>query len=436
MSKVLLKKDTKNRVDRKSSLAPKSRSPVTPVGVLPPSRTSSSRLKKLPPIVNEKPTQTQPFSSDSANTDSSDGIPSTTQDVLRICQESDCLKIVDLELHGYKLKRICDLTKFTRVQSLDLSGNFLTKIEGLDANQLMTQLKLYDNKISAIENLECQSHLLDLQLQFNVIGIVGSGLAALRNLTTLRLDNNRLTAISAQEISPVCKTLKCLDVSRNQLTDISAVVSLKALEELNVGGNVVKSLPALKHLEKLTEFDCSDNRLTALRGVENCNSLTSLIISRNKFKPDVFAQFQVVLDKLDSLDSAGNKIGDVDGIARAFPNLSILNLSQNEIHDSSQVLSCGLGRLAEIDLRDNPVVLDVTHLLHAFPTLELVDGRPVRGSGMFIPHETLIIHPVGENTTLVVSLSICFPVFHGPVRPVCTKVCPLTSGFKLLKKRR
>lgn len=397
MSKVLVKKETETLSDRKTSSTPKSRTSATSAGIHSGSRTSSPKLKKLPPIENGK-SPPKPFSRvGSARGESIDGIPSSTQDVLRICQESDCLKVLDVDLHGYKLKTICNLTKFTRIQNLDLSGNFLIKIEGLDANQQLKQLKLYDNKITTVENLDCQSQLSDLQLQYNSIICVGSGLTVLRNLASLRLDNNKLTSISSRELAAVSKTLKYLDLSRNKLSDISAIVSLKILEELYVGGNKITTLPSLKNLEKLTEFDCSDNGLTSLRGVENCNSLTSLIVSRNKFKPDVFTQFQGSLDQLDRFDSSGNKIVDLAGLDRAFPNLSILNLSQNEICESSQVLSCGLGRLAEMDLRENPVVLDLSRLCEAFPTLELVDGRPVRPSGMFISHESLNIHPIGAR---------------------------------------
>ena len=397
MPQVFLKNESKNFADRKSCSAPKSRTPSTPTGLQSASRTTSSQLKKLPPIKNGIATQKPPSRADSADCESEIGTPTTTQDVLKLCQESDCLKVLNIDLHGYKLRKICDLTKFTRIQGLDLSGNFLSKIEGLDANQLLKTLKLYDNRISTVHNLDCLTQLQDLQLQFNAIESVGTGFSALRNLTSLRLDNNKLTAISVQEFSPVSKTLQILDISRNQLTDISAIISLKALEELNVSGNAIKSLPCLKNLGKLVEFDCSENLLTTLRGLESCGSLTTLIAARNKLRSDLFTQFQGYLDQLDRLDVEENKIVEVEGIARAFPNISILNVAKNEIRDFSPLLSSLLERLAEIDSRDNPVSLDSTRFKEAFPTVEMVDGRPARGTCVLMPKDPLNIHPVGMS---------------------------------------
>ena len=88
---------------------------------------------------------------------------------------------------------------------------------------------------------------------------------------------------------------------------------------------------------------------------------------------------------------------EVEGIARAFPNISILNVAKNEIRDFSPLLSSLLERLAEIDSRDNPVSLDSTRFKEAFPTVEMVDGRPASGTCVLMPKDPLNIHPVGMS---------------------------------------
>ena len=241
---------------RSHSASKKKTSPSLPV-----SRASSGRTaKKLPPLESVKRASLKHATKDGLE-DQDDSAPVTTQDVLRICQESDPLKVPCVDLHGRKLMTICDLSKFTRARSFDLSGNFLERIEGLDANQQLKQLKLYDNKIVVVENLECLVDLTDLQLQYNLIENVGGGLSSLRNLTSLRLDNNKLKVINVRELAPLAKTLRTLDISGNRLEDVSAVVACKLLEELKLNENQLTTLPPLKSLEKLKELEASDNVL-------------------------------------------------------------------------------------------------------------------------------------------------------------------------------
>jgi len=355
-------------------------------------RISSSAGKKLPPIGN---LSNRPSPNAGGECPES---PVTTQDVLKVCQESDCLKVLTVDLHGYKLTKICDLTKLTRIKSLDLSGNFVSKIEGLDANQLLKQLKLYDNKISAIENLECLSELQELQLQYNLISSIGSGLTALRNLTSLRLDNNKLKRISPQELSPLAKNLKVLDISGNELTDVSAVVVLGLLTDLNISGNIIKSLPSLKNLEKLTDFNCSENELSTIAGLEDNKSLVSLDLSRNRLNDGAFAQIHAPFVNVDSLNAEHNQLSNVDDIGKAFPNLTILNLCKNEIHDAARIgRQAMLLHLTELDLRDNPAVVNVAEMCEAFPSLEMIDGRRVRGANAYVPLDVTNIHPIGAR---------------------------------------
>ena len=405
MSKVLAPNRLKS-TQPKSHSASKLR--TKDATILPiPRASSSSKTKKLPPLdlppSPSKKNANHPTDNNRVADSSSSNPPVTTQDVLRICQESDCLKVVSVELHGCKLTRICDLTKFTRVKSLDVSGNFLTKIEGLDANQQLKHLKLYDNKIRVVENLDCLVQLDELQLQYNLIDIVGSGLVALKNLTSLRLDNNKLKSLTVHELSPVAKTLKSLDISYNELEEASAVVALKLLEELKVNGNRLKTLPSLKGLEKLSDLEVADNALRNLRGLDSCLCLTSLNASRNKLNDDSFSQLKTGFERLDSMDLSENAVSSLEDFGRLFPKLSILNVSRNNISDPTQFGELRLECLKELDTRFNDVDVNAVDLHGSFPALEMADGRVVgEASTMttnYLALDAMNVHPIGRWET-------------------------------------
>ncbi|XP_020387827.1 protein phosphatase 1 regulatory subunit 7-like [Rhincodon typus] len=160
----------------------------------------------------------------------------SSDDLFSIEKLDGCRNGNTLDLHGKGIKKLQKFEKLPGIKTLDLSCNSIEEIEYLDNNNEITELKLYGNNIRKIKNLDRLQELQVLQLQFNNITSLRKGLLRLRKLQRLRLDSNRLICVESRELSGLYQ-LTALDISHNQLTDITAVNMLPCLEELLASNN-------------------------------------------------------------------------------------------------------------------------------------------------------------------------------------------------------
>ncbi|XP_043570349.1 protein phosphatase 1 regulatory subunit SDS22-like isoform X4 [Chiloscyllium plagiosum] len=207
------------------------------------------------------------------NKDSSDDLFSTEK--LDGCRNGNTL-----DLHGKGIKKLQKFEKLPGMKTLDLSCNSIEEIEYLDNHNEITELKLYGNNIRKIKNLDRLQELQVLQLQFNNITSLRKGLLKLRKLQRLRLDSNRLICMESRELSGLSQ-LASLDISHNQLTDITAVNMLPCLEELFASSNRLCGVIDLSKCNKLQELDLSNNKISEVRGLSLLETLTSVNLSGN-----------------------------------------------------------------------------------------------------------------------------------------------------------
>ncbi|XP_059804829.1 protein phosphatase 1 regulatory subunit 7-like isoform X1 [Hypanus sabinus] len=230
-----------------------------------------------------------------------------------------------LDLHGKGIKKIEKFEILKGTNILDLSCNSIEEIENLDNKCEITELKLYGNNLRQINNLDRLRELRVLQLQYNHITSLRKGLLKLRKLQTLRLDSNQLVCVESREFAGLSQ-LTSLDISHNQLTDITAVNALPCLEELFASHNKLCGIVDLSRCNKLQEIDLSNNKISEVQGLSFLETLTSLDLSNNVLSS---TKSLGVLSSLQVLNLANNQLKSVCSFSKQFLNLEILNIANN-----------------------------------------------------------------------------------------------------------
>lgn len=114
--------------------------------------------------------------------------------------------------------------------------------------------------------------------------------------------------------------LQYINVSKNQLTDLSPLNSLENVVALNASENALQETPQL-HSKRLQVVDLSGNQLTTLAGIQG-PSVTAIDFTNNK------------IESLQDLES--------------LTNLKVLTLTENQLID----LSTLQGELAAVEHLD------------------------------------------------------------------------------------
>ncbi|XP_059155967.1 uncharacterized protein LOC131941010 isoform X2 [Physella acuta] len=302
----------------------------------------------------------------------------TTTQILELCQESDPLKVFEIDLHGKELTEFPDFENFQKLRILDLSGNYLQNISGLSILKELKELKLYDNELLEITGLDSLKDLCSLQLQHNKIKKIGRGLGHLRNLQSLRLDNNALTTLESRELCS-CSNITVLDLSANRLESLSAVTCLPNLLELFASRNRFKKSSELTKCKKLQEVDLSWNKLTELSGLANLPNLQILDVSHNQL-----STIKTVgkLRSLEELNITGNQFVELSNLPGVCPKLQILHVCENCIKNWDEIFALsGLPELYELSVSSNPITSEDKEIItfhktiwKNLATLELLDG--------------------------------------------------------------
>uniref|UniRef100_UPI00398F63F0 protein phosphatase 1 regulatory subunit 7-like isoform X3 n=1 Tax=Pristiophorus japonicus TaxID=55135 RepID=UPI00398F63F0 len=310
-----------------------------------------------------------------------------------------------LDLHGKGIKKIQKLETLPGVKILDLSCNSIEVIENLENNCEITELKLYGNNIRQINNLDRLQELQILQLQYNRITSLRKGLLKLRKLERLRLDSNQLICVESREFSGLSQ-LSSLDISHNQLTDITAVNGLPCLEELLASHNKLCGVVDLGRCNKLQELDLSNNKISEVLGLSLLETLTSVDLSGN-----VLCSTESLgsLCSLQELNLADNQLKSISSFSVQFPSLNVLNVANNNINFGEELKSLArCCHLVELHLAgkgtgtpDEEQTIDLEDISLLMPQLESLDGAILNTS-----NNKRQDTPVIEKTTLAIDTPV------------------------------
>ena len=154
---------------------------------------------------------------------------------------------------------------------------------------VLSQVYLPPNALSEIGELTTDAIL-------EVSGCSSSSQLKSLDLSSLNLSSFALTF----RLDPgVFACLTSLDISHNQVRDISAVAACVALESLCMQQNSVRSLAPVAGLAQLRELNAAQNHLENLAGLELLRQLTKLDVRNNRLQS--FPETVQTLQALDSL---------------------------------------------------------------------------------------------------------------------------------------
>ena len=142
--------------------------------------------------------------------------------------------------------------------------------------------KLHFSNLSSLIGTNCLLIDQDLNLLINIIA---------DNLININLSNNKLQNINVLLESEALNNLEDLDLSHNEIEDISRLSDTKLfnLKRLNLSHNKINNINFLEsdpHLDKLEILDLSDNQINKLFKI-NLKNIKNLNLSNNKINEGV-----------------------------------------------------------------------------------------------------------------------------------------------------
>lgn len=275
-------------------------------------------------------------------------------------------RLVTLTARNAGIKTLEGLQAFTQLRRLDLSGNDIDDLSPLSGLLFLTGLFLADNAITSIESLGKLRTLPALDLGGNAIRDL-SPLAEVRALTWLNVSRNhiaslaplgacscltnivargnvivdlkgidRLELLRLVDVSSNCLTgtievpgtwrlLRRLTFARNSISAVSIEGGTSPLVELDLSGNDVQDISFLSDLTCLEVANLSENPLQSTAAFASCPHLRVLYLWMTGI--DEIAGLKT-LHKLEELGIADNAVTDVTPLL-AMKHLKLLYLGAN-----------------------------------------------------------------------------------------------------------
>ncbi|HAZ28053.1 TPA: hypothetical protein DCY67_05515 [Candidatus Acetothermia bacterium] len=217
----------------------------------------------------------------------------------------------------------------------------------LSADELagITELVASHREIGPLSGIEALVNLQTLRVDQNQIRDI-SPLAGLRRLRELDLGRNLVA-----DLSPLARLtgLRSLNLSVNQIRDISALAGLSSLEDLRLHRNWIVDISPLSGLAALRRLQLWGNAIVDLAPLRGAAELETLLLGEN----DIADIGPVAgLTKLRELELPENQIEDIAAL-RGMVELRRLDLTANRIADVSPLAE--LTRLQTLHLCRNPL---------------------------------------------------------------------------------
>ncbi len=206
-----------------------------------------------------------------------------------------------------------------------------------------------DNKVFEISK-DCLENIKKLDLSGKNISDKGLYCISsyMPNLRTLDLSNNQIKDISGISKIPY---LKHLDLSNNGISNIKALGALKFLKTLKINNNKnLNEIDAIGNLEYLEKLDLSNNNIKYLPSFKGLIYVKDLNLSNNKIEN---INSLNALKYLETVDLSSNKIGNIEPLRDCVQILD-LNISGNEKIRSLSSIS-NLRRIKKLNASDNRI---------------------------------------------------------------------------------
>ncbi|MCL2109219.1 MAG: leucine-rich repeat domain-containing protein [Oscillospiraceae bacterium] len=313
---------------------------------------------------------------------------------ISVLSSLDSLEVLDL--YDNNISDISPLTNLTNLGELYLERNNISDISALAGLTELSDLALNNNNISDISVLSSLVNLKSLALSRNNISDV-STLSSLTDLLGLYLDGNPLTLaqIDALETAlPSCIILHdavegCEACGRHEnFCDCITIKNVKypltaTVLNLPTMGLTNSNIEPLVHMTNLMELNLSNNNISDISVLSSLTNLEYLYLLNNNIS-DISAL--AGLTGLRELNLDNNNIGDFSVLGN-LTNLTLLALSNTNISDISMLSS--LTKLTNLGLYDNPLTLAQIDELQAELPSCTIRHNAVAGCELCEKHLTL-----------------------------------------------
>lgn len=284
-------------------------------------------------------------------------------------------KIQNLYLEHNQIVDISALTNLTEITILDLSHNNIESIDSLLTLCELWDLKLNNNSIDNINGIKNLVKLSKLNLSHNNIKNIDS-LLKLTNLWKLNLNHNKINDIKG--IKNLTKLIIPLDLSHNEIVDISPLCKLQ-YKQIRLSNNNIQDISPLgEYISDITHCDLSYNKIQdisplsdyngeilscdlSFNKIQDVSCINDLNIGRINLSNNKISEIPIINNskKLYDLDLSNNEIRLLPNIE----NIEKLNLSYNSIKDIPRLEY--YGKLSYLNLEGNNIV-DIKNLLPFF----------------------------------------------------------------------
>ena len=185
--------------------------------------------------------------------------------------------------------------------------------------------------------------LLDLSNQ-NISDL--SPLTFFPQLTSLYLGQNQISDLTPLATLSSLNELYLLD---NKIADLQPLSQLQTLQTLQIDNNQVQNLEPLTQVTSLTKLYANNNQITSLTALSASSELTELSLANNQISTlNTIAS----LTGLTYLNLGGNQIDNIASVSQ-FTRLNELDLSGNNLTQLAALSP--LTDLNQLDLRNNPL---------------------------------------------------------------------------------
>ncbi|KAI9341402.1 P-loop containing nucleoside triphosphate hydrolase protein [Obelidium mucronatum] len=219
-------------------------------------------------------------------------------------------------------------------------------------SEVYLQLSIPNAGLNDITGLEPFVYIQNLNLSGNQLTEI-SCLGAMRYLIKLDVSNNKLTEVL--DFYPPPFNLQEIDFSRNQITDIADLCEHRFLKTINLDRNLIKEINGLSECRFLTSLSLAFN------GIRNICNLDHLPIKYLDLRSNRLVSLEGIetLHDLQDLLLSNNAIQKLTSINTNQKYLRRLDLDHNQIDDPEQIthLQSTLRMLTELSFKRNPIVM-------------------------------------------------------------------------------
>jgi small GTP-binding protein len=195
-----------------------------------------------------------------------------------------------------------------------------------------------------------KTNATEINLYHLLLNELPKELTNLSHIEALDLSNNNIVNIS---IFKELVRLKKLNCNGNEISDISVLQNLVYLEHLSFSENKISDISCLQNLVHLSHLDFSFNQISDISYLQGLSNLTSLDFSSNQVSDISYLQ---ELSNLTSLDFSFNQVSDISCLKK-LNNLTSLDFSSNQVSDISCLQE--ISNLKELYFRETPAFLSL-----------------------------------------------------------------------------